>query len=183
METLHPIAFYFLRHGETDWNAQGLSQGQVEVPLNAHGIAQAGHAAEKLAGQHIQTIVASSLGRAQHTARIVGDAIGLPYRTDPDLQETCFGDQEGKPMGPWYDEWVEDRFTPPGAETFAALRARVIPAVNRALALPGPVLIIAHGAMFRAIRTEMGHSPHLRTDNGVPLRCCPGSPWTLEILP
>mgnify|MGYP003704279353 CR=1 FL=1 len=33
--------FWFLRHGETDWNAQGLSQGNVDIPLNATGRAQA----------------------------------------------------------------------------------------------------------------------------------------------
>ncbi len=159
---------------------QGLSQGRVNIPLNANGQAQAQAAAARLQGQGICTIVSSTLGRARETATIVGAALGLPFSTDPGLQETSFGEQEGKPMGPWYDEWVDDRYTPPGAETFAELRARVVPALNRALALPGPVLVIAHGAMFRAIRAEMGLSPHIRTDNGVPLLCTPGSPWTIS---
>jgi len=38
--TLEPVPFWFLRHGETDWNAQGISQGNVDIPLNAVGIAQ-----------------------------------------------------------------------------------------------------------------------------------------------
>ena len=40
-ERLHPVAFWFLRHGETDWNAQNLSQGAVDIPLNETGLAQA----------------------------------------------------------------------------------------------------------------------------------------------
>jgi probable phosphoglycerate mutase len=177
---ISPVPFWFLRHGETDWNVQGLSQGRVNIPLNGNGQAQAHAAAARLQGKGIRTIVSSTLGRARETAAIVGAALGLPFLTDEGLQETSFGEQEGKPMGPWYDEWVEDRYTPPGAETFAELRARVVPALNRALALPGPVLVIAHGAMFRAIRAEMGLSPHIRTDNGVPLLCTPGSPWTIS---
>jgi probable phosphoglycerate mutase len=187
MDSLTQTAFWFLRHGETDWNQQGLSQGQVEVPLNQSGLAQAERAAAHLAapdlpGGPIRAIVASPLGRAQQTAQIVGRVLGLSHSNDADLRETSFGDQEGKPIGHWYEEWVEHRFTPAGGETFTALQARVVPAVNRALALPGPVLIIAHGAMFRGVRAAMGLSPRIRTENGIPIHCRPGPPWTLVPL-
>jgi broad specificity phosphatase PhoE len=170
-EELTKIPFWFLRHGETDWNAQGLSQGQVEVPLNANGRAQAAACAEKFLGRGIASIVCSPLGRAQETARIVAGVLKLEFSTEPDLREASFGDQEGKPMGPWYDEWVQGSFTPPGGETFAALRARVVVALNRSLTQPAPVLVVAHGAMFRAA---------VRTDNGVPMWCEPGEPWELR---
>jgi len=38
---LNPVPFWFLRHGETDWNAEGRSQGQTDIPLNAVGLMQA----------------------------------------------------------------------------------------------------------------------------------------------
>jgi len=179
-EGLARIPFWFLRHGETDWNAQGLTQGRTDVPLNANGRAQAQASAGRLAGRGIVSIVASPLGRAQETARIVGAALGLTVETETDLRETAFGAQEGLKMGPWYDDWVAGTYTPAGGETFAALRARVVPAVNRALTRPGPVLIVAHGGMFRAVRTAMGLSGLVRTENGVPLWCVPGAPWMLE---
>ena len=42
------------------------------------------------------------------------------------------------------------------------------------------MLVVAHGAMFRAVRAAMGLSALVRTQNGVPLRCTPGTPWRLE---
>jgi probable phosphoglycerate mutase len=179
-EQLTKVPFFFLRHGETDWNAQGLSQGQVEVPLNANGREQAKRSGEKLAGHGIATIVCSPLGRAQETAHIVAGILKMPFSTEADLREASFGDQEGKPMGPWYDDWVENRYTPVGGETFLALQTRVVSALNQALTRPAPVLIIAHGAMFRAVRAAMGLSARVRTENGVPLLCVPGDHWKLE---
>jgi probable phosphoglycerate mutase len=179
-EELQKIPFWFLRHGETDWNAQGLTQGRTDVPLNANGRAQAEASADKLVGRGIVSIVASPLGRARETAGVVAAALGLAISTEADLRETAFGAQEGQKMGPWYDDWVAGSYTPAGGETFEALRARVVPAVNRALSLPGPVLIVAHGGMFRAVRSAMGLSALVRTENGVPLWCVPGEPWVLE---
>jgi probable phosphoglycerate mutase len=171
---LTPVAFWFLRHGETDWNAQGLTQGNVEVPLNATGVAQAHAAGELLRGQGICTIVASTLGRARETAGIVAGALGLDFATDPGLRETSFGTREGQSMGSWFEDWVAGTYVPPGGESFAELRVRVVAATNRVLELPGPVLIVGHGGMFRALRAEMGLSAGVRTANGVPLRCAPG---------
>jgi probable phosphoglycerate mutase len=176
---LTPTAFWFLRHGETDWNAHGLSQGRTEVPLNANGIAQAYAAAHRLQGRGIARIVCSTLGRAVETTRIVAAALKLPFTTDPDLREAAFGAQEGKPMGSWYDDWVSGTYTPEDGEVFADLRVRVKIAIDRATAGPGLVLIVAHGALFRAARAEMGLSALVRTGNGVPLFCQPGEPWTL----
>ena len=177
---LNPIPFWFLRHGETDWNARGLSQGRTDVPLNARGIAQAHQAAALLANRGIARIVASTLGRAIETARIVANGLDLPFTTDPDLCEAGFGAQEGQPMGSWYDDWVTDTYTPPAGEDFATLRQRVRTAINRATAEPGLTLVVAHGALFRAARAEMGLSPLVRTENGVSFYCKPGVPgWEL----
>ena len=174
---LSPTPFFFLRHGETDWNATGRTQGRTDVPLNARGIAQAQHAAGLLVGHNIVRIVCSTLGRAQHTAEIVGAALGLTFTSDANLQEASFGVQEGTPMGAWYDTWVAGETTPDSAETFAAVAARVVPAINRAVDSPGLALVVGHGATFRAVRATMGLSALVRTENGVPLRCEPGAPW------
>jgi probable phosphoglycerate mutase len=173
------VPFWFLRHGETDWNAENLSQGNVDVPLNAVGLAQAREAAPKLRHRGITTILASPLSRARDTANIVAEVLGLPVAIEPELREVSFGVKEGQPMADWFAHWVAGEMTPEGAETFIALRARAVRAINRCLAHPAPVLVVAHGALFRALRAEMGLEPNVRTPNGVPYFCEPGAPWTL----
>jgi 2,3-bisphosphoglycerate-dependent phosphoglycerate mutase len=176
------VPFWFLRHGETDWNAQNLSQGNIDIPLNPNGLAQAREAAGLLVGREIASIVASPLSRARITAEIAGAELGLPVAIDPGLREVAFGVKEGKPMADWFADWVAGRFTPEGAETFAGLRRRAVAAVNRATLLPPAVLVVAHGALFRALRSAMGLEPNVRTRNGVPFWCAPGpigGPWTL----
>jgi broad specificity phosphatase PhoE len=183
MTLITPTAFWFLRHGETDWNAQDLSQGDIDIPLNAKGREQALSAAALVRGHGIATIVSSSLSRALDTAQAVSDAIGVPVQSDDGLREVKFGEQEGKPMGDWYDDWIAGTYTPEGAEPFAVLRERAVAAVNRALQKPAPVLVVAHGALFRSLRSAMGLQPNVRTANAVPIYCEPpaaaGQPWTL----
>ncbi|GBQ29177.1 histidine phosphatase family protein [Gluconacetobacter azotocaptans] len=176
--------YWYLRHGETDWNAEGRSQGRSDIPLNARGIAQA-EAAGALLSRHeddhmpVARIVSSPLVRALRTAQIVAQAMAapgsapLPVAVDDGLQEVCFGEQEGQPMGHWYDSWIAGEYTPQGAEPFAELRARAVAAVNRALDGHGVVLIVCHGAMFRALRAAMGLPPNVRLPNAVPLWVAP----------
>jgi probable phosphoglycerate mutase len=181
---LNPTPFWFLRHGETDWNAEGRSQGRTDIPLNAVGLAQARRAAMAMVDRGIVTIVASPLSRALRTAEIVAEALNLPVATDEDLMEVAFGTEEGQPMGDWYDDWIAGTYTPDGAETFGALHDRAVAAINRATARPGPVLVVAHGALFRALRLALGHEPNVRTPNALPIWCAPpasGLVW--EVTP
>jgi probable phosphoglycerate mutase len=180
---LDRVAFWFLRHGETDWNAQGLSQGRTDIALNQVGEMQARRAAATLRQRDIATIVSSPLVRAKRTAEAVAEVLKLPVEIDADLQEVDFGEQEGWPMGDWYDDWIAGTYTPKGAETFAELRERTVAAVNRALARPGPVLVVAHGALFRALRLSLGHEPNVRTPNALPMWIAPpadgGEVWRI----
>jgi probable phosphoglycerate mutase len=172
-EPLQHVPFWYLRHGETDWNAQGLSQGNVDIPLNPTGLAQARSAAQRLRNRGIATIVSSPLSRARVTAEIAAEALSLPVQINDHLAEVRFGVQEGHPMSDWFTHWVAGNFTPEGAETFADLRRRAVAGVNRAIALPPAVLVVAHGALFRALRTAMGIEPLIRTPNAVPIWCEP----------
>ncbi len=183
MSALTRVPFWFLRHGETDWNANDLAQGNVDIPLNAHGVAQARQAAAALVGRGIEAIAASPLGRARQTADIAAATLGVPVEIVPDLREVAFGIEEGRPMSTWFSDWVDGRATPEGGESFQALRARARAAINRVLAAERHWLVVAHGGLFRAVRAEMGLTATVRTANGVPIFCQPpamaGGTWSL----
>jgi broad specificity phosphatase PhoE len=172
-DKIHPVSFWFLRHGETDWNAQNLSQGNVDIPLNETGLAQARSASLLLRNKGIKQIISSPLSRAKVTADIAAAELGLPVQVDEGLREVAFGVKEGKPMADWFQHWVDGLMTPEGAESFPALTTRAVAAINRCITRPPVVLVVAHGALFRAMRGAMGHEPNVRTRNAVPIWCEP----------
>ncbi len=165
--------FWFMRHGETDWNRDGLIQGSTDVPLNAAGRAQAAAAAQVLTGRGITAIWSSPLQRARETASVLAGALGLAVRVEPGLREAAFGTQEGQVMGEWFTEWAAGRTGPEGGESFADLRTRAVAAMNLVLAGGGLPLVVAHGGFFRAVRQAMGFSAAVRTPNGEPVLCAP----------
>jgi probable phosphoglycerate mutase len=179
------MPFWYLRHGETDWNRQGLSQGNIDIPLNELGLAQAREAAVRLRNRGITSIVASPLSRARVTAEIVGEALGLEVTIEPDLREVSWGVHEGKPLDEWFHGWIAGHTTPEGAESFAELRRRSVSGLNRAVSQPPAVLVVAHGGVFRAIRSVMKLEISGRTRNCVPMWCEPpraqGEEWSLTI--
>jgi len=77
---------FFVRHGQTDWNAEGRFQGHSDIPLNATGLSQAHHAARMLAACPIDRVVASPLVRAARTAEIVNERLGKPIVFGPHME-------------------------------------------------------------------------------------------------
>ena len=179
------LAFWFLRHGETDWNVQGLSQGNTDIPLNPNGVAQACMPRRRRCATEVspRSCPRRCRARVYDTAMIAAEVLDLPVEIDDDLREVAFGAKEGHPQTEWFADWVGGSWLPDGAETFTGLRLRAVAAVNRALTRPAPVLVVGHGALFRALRADMGMEPNVRTPNATPFFCEPGMPaWTLTPL-
>lgn len=152
----HLDPFYFLRHGETDWNKQRLCQGQTDIPLNATGVSQAQNARSLLAGMPITTICSSPLGRARQTAEIINEALDCPLVTIDGLQEIGFGEFEGQPVTHnTYTELLADAQNW-GGEILEAFIERVMSALEEALAYPGPVLVVSHGGAYWAMQSRFG---------------------------
>jgi broad specificity phosphatase PhoE len=159
---------YFVRHGETDWNAERRLQGRRDIPLNALGRQQAARCGELLrnllaaggATPQQFTFTASPLSRARETMEILRAGLGVPpqdYTTDARLVELSFGTWEGLTYKEVRaldssalatrerDKW---NFQPPGGESYAQLLERV-----RAWhdGLTGDAIIAAHGGVARAL--------------------------------
>ncbi|EHH68079.1 histidine phosphatase family protein [Gluconobacter morbifer] len=194
MPKLIAKSYWYLRHGETDWNRRGLSQGRTDIPLNETGLMQAQRAGAALAslfqkGQKpFDRIVASPLTRALVTAEYTRNAIReqaeitLPLSVDGDLEEVCFGVKEGEPMGDWYDPWIEEGYTPEGAESFTELTTRAINTINHELQKPGTPLVVAHGALFRGLRAAMGLPVNVRLANAIPMHLVPEKDrWHIDV--
>lgn len=157
-------SFYFVRHGETDWNKEQKVMGQADIPLNENGILQAQAAAEKIQVLPIDIIISSPLKRAWSTAEIIGNKIHQPITIENNLQECCWGIMEGKIKGdcsynniPFEPEkWWQQGIVPKGAESFTEFSNRVIKIINDNLAINKNVLFVAHGGVIMAILTAIG---------------------------
>lgn len=80
-----------VRHGETAWNAEHRVQGQLDVPLNAIGFAQADAVARALATEKFSAIYSSDLSRALQTARPVASALAMKVIQEKTLRERHYG--------------------------------------------------------------------------------------------
>lgn len=172
-----PHRLVFIRHGETDWNAEGRLQGQEDIPLNPKGRDQA-EGAGRMLGKWLKrdgegpvsryAFVASPLGRARMTMELARGAMGLDpkdYSLDPALMELSFGEWQGltwpevKARDPVRaaareaDKW---NFTPPGGEGYAELSARIARWIN---GVRQDTVAVAHGGVARAFFALLGGVP------------------------
>jgi broad specificity phosphatase PhoE len=136
-----------VRHGETDWNAEGRLQGHTDRPLNEHGRRQAQALAGRLADQEIAAVYSSNLARARETAEIVAEPLGLSVFLDADLREKNWGTWEG--LTPSEREQVAY-----AGETTDEHRERTLRAVHRiADGNPGRrVVVVTHGGSVRRVQ-------------------------------
>jgi len=126
--------FYIVRHGETNWNILGKTQGHGNSSLTEKGIEQATALAKSMTKHPIDYIYTSDLGRAVETASIIADELNLDIKETPALREMGFGVWEGllideikKDYDDIYSIW---RNTPhlaeiPGGETLKIIQERV----------------------------------------------------------
>ena len=181
-----------VRHGQSEWNADGRWQGQADPPLTDLGRHQAQHAARNLGV--VDAIVASDLGRATETAMIISEALGVgPVVLDVDLRERDAGEWSGLTRAEIERDWPgyldppapagaassgngpaadaaaqpeAERRRPPSWEPDDQLLARATAALGRIhdLAPEGEVVAVTHGGLIYVLEGALG-SPFERLGN------------------
>jgi probable phosphoglycerate mutase len=162
------LTIYFVRHGETDWNAAQRYQGQADIPLNDKGRSQAqrnGDALRRaLADPGAADFVASPLGRARETMELLREQLGLPregFRLDDRLKELSYGSWEGKLQAdlPTLDpdglaQRLRDpfRWRPKGGESYADLLVRTVDWLR---SVERDTVVAAHGGVSRCLRAHV----------------------------
>jgi probable phosphoglycerate mutase len=161
--------FYFVRHGETDWNAEGRLQGQRDIPLNDVGRVQAeevGTILGRIAKRPEDlAYVSSPLSRTRETMELMRRRLGLhqtAYRQDDRLKELSFGAWEGLT---WPEVEVKNpklaaariadkwNVAPPEGESYEMLARRISPFVET---MERPCVVVSHGGVGRALMARLG---------------------------
>ena len=148
----------FLRHGPTEWNAQGRIQGHTDIPLSEAGLTrmQGLRLPSSFAGAHAYV---SPLLRARQTAQALGLAKAV---FDSRLMEQNWGRWEGLSRAEIMAREGADVFVrhglgrafhPPGGESTAALHARVAQFLSDIAAGGGDAVAVAHLGVLRAAYT------------------------------
>jgi broad specificity phosphatase PhoE len=164
---------YYIRHGETDWNAEGRLQGTLDIPLNELGRRQAVSAGSILAGLLVRDghdaasipFVASPLGRARLTMELVRGALKLPlddYSIDLSLREIGYGQWEGSTLADaqrtdpeLFAARVAAKWTvaAPGGERYVDVEQRMGAWYAE---LAADTVAVAHGGTARALMVLLG---------------------------
>ena len=166
-----------IRHGETQWNRDGRVQGyHADSPLTEEGRGQARALAGRLARERVDALYASDTGRTTETASPIGAATGLRVIRDAALRERNYGAFEGRTFAEVERDFPAEyerfrtrdpRYVPPGGESAAQFRDRVMAALERiaAGATGERVAVVTHGGVLGiAYRHAMG----------IPLEARPG---------
>lgn len=149
--------FYFLRHGETDWNVANKIMGQQDIPLNVKGTNQSTRVRSFLNNIHYKVIWSSPLLRARQTTEIINEGLQYPIFYSDNLKERCWGVDEGqshelyapdmKPLNSF--DGIENQDVPQYAETYVQFQNRIKLVFQSILtSVDQPPLIVAHGGVF-----------------------------------
>ncbi len=151
-----------VRHGETAWNAAGRVQGQLDIPLNDTGLAQARAVSRVLAGEHFDVIYSSDLARVQQTAAPTAALLKKKILLSEKLRERHYGIFQGmtytEARERMPEEFVRFKNKDPDydfqtGESLQVFSARVMAFIKELLEKEKgrSVLVFTHGGVLEAL--------------------------------
>ena len=150
-------SFYFVRHGESEWNVEKKICGITDIPLTDKGREQARITAAKILEMGIKAdeIWCSPLKRARETAEIIAGITGFPLRVEPRLIEQNFGSYEGKHWNT--QEFFESKqhFADDydGGESMLRVAQRIYNVIDDVKSSGKTLILVAHNGIFRSVRS------------------------------
>lgn len=158
---------YLIRHGETEWNREGRSQGcSNDIPLSDVGLIQADAIGKRLKNEKIDLFFSSSLSRAFQTANAIARYHKKEVVMKKEFMEISFGEWEGLRIDEIKEKYIDIykiwRDTPnivriPGAETLLEIRERSMTKLMEILNLNKDknVLVVSHGITIKVLIASM----------------------------
>jgi broad specificity phosphatase PhoE len=158
-------SLYFVRHGQTEWNAIARMQGQWNSDLNETGRNQAEVNGDLLSNHNIDILIASPLDRTRQTAEIINRHLKLQVAYDDRIMEWDCGDWSGylyaEVKVKWAEEWRQleaDRFyyRGPNCENYPDMISRSGPFLDELKARPeNSIAIVSHGMIGRVMVAQL----------------------------
>jgi len=155
-----------VRHGETEWNAEGRIQGHTDIGLSEKGAEQARSLGQRLADRQIDVAYSSDLKRTSETAKLALGGRDITLNETPRLREYNKGIFEGMTLSEIqekfpaeYPKYLEKdlSYAPEGGETTRDVSTRIasIFAEIKANHLDETVLVVSHGGVLRAAMVSL----------------------------
>ena len=152
---------YFVRHGQTEWNAVQRMQGRWNSDLNELGRLQAREAGRLLEGLGLDALISSTLDRARQTAEIISGYVGLPITYDERIVEWDCGEWSGHLRAEVAERWAEEyaalladpfHYRGPSCENYPDMCERARPFVDDVRRMDeSSIAIVSHGMIGRVM--------------------------------
>jgi broad specificity phosphatase PhoE len=149
------------RHGETEWNAEEIFRGRVDVDLNETGIREAELLAEHLSYMTIAAVYSSPLKRALQTAEMIARHHDVEVEVSPQLIDLDYGEWQGLShetvrdrYGQLYHEWLNSPqlVKMPAGESLGDVKNRAISLVEDITAkAEDTVVLVSHRVVHKVL--------------------------------
>ncbi len=159
------LHFYYVRHGQTQFNVWNRMQGYSDSPLTEMGKGQAEKGQQYLANVNLASAFVSTTWRTRQTAAILLQGHNIPVRYTRGLKEVNFGEFEGIVTDSWREEIMDrhmhgENWTDVGGENFEQVKERMLHTLRKIISASkdgDSVLLVSHGTYYMVLLEVLFH--------------------------